>query len=66
MLFRSGEIDVVAKQTSQIFSQVRPKVDAIYEDTGLAGLQMGQLLLRRIAGEPPEALQVLQVPEISF
>ena len=61
-----GEIDVVAKQTSQIFSQVRPKVDAIYEDTGLAGLQMGQLLLRRIAGEPPEALQVLQVPEISF
>ena len=32
----------------------------------LAGEQMAQLLLRRIKGEKPEALQVLQVPEIPF
>lgn len=60
------DVDIVAKQTSEIFSQVRPRVDAIYEDTALAGLQMGQLLLRRIAGEPAEDLQILQVPEIKW
>jgi len=60
------DVEVVAKQTSEIFSQVRPKVDAIYEDTALAGLQMGQLLLRRIAGEAAEDLQILHVPEIRF
>ena len=60
------EADVVAKQTSGIFSQVRPKVDAIYEDTALAGKQMGELLLRRIQGEPAEALQILHHPEIWF
>ena len=61
-----ADVEVIAKQTSEIFSQVRPKVDAIYEDTALAGLQMGQLLLRRIAGEPAEDLQILHVPEIRF
>jgi len=60
------EADVVAKQTSGIFSQIRPKVDAIYEDTALAGKQMGELLLRRIQGEPAEALQILHQPEIWF
>jgi LacI family transcriptional regulator len=51
---------------SGIFSLVRPKVDVISEDIALAGEQMAQLLLRRIKGEKPEALQVLQVPEIPF
>jgi LacI family transcriptional regulator len=60
------DVDIVAKQTSIIFSQVRPTVDSIYEDTALAGRQMGELLLRRIQGERPEDLQVLHVPEISF
>jgi LacI family transcriptional regulator len=59
-------VDIVAKQTSTIFSQVRPKVDAIYEDTALAGQQMGELLLRRIQGERAEDLQILHLPEISF
>ena len=60
------DVDMVAKQTSEIFSLVRPRVDAIYEDTALAGLQMGQLLMRRIAGEDPKTLQILQMPEIGF
>lgn len=60
------DVGLIAKQTSGIFSQVRPKVDAIFEDTALAGLQMGELLLRRIAGEPAETLHVLQHPEIWF
>ena len=60
------DADVVTKQMSGIFSLVRPKVDVISEDIALAGQQMGELLLRRIRGEKPEALQVLQVPEIPF
>jgi LacI family transcriptional regulator len=60
------DVDLVAKRTSGIFSQVRPKVDAIYEDTELAGRQMGELLLRRIHGERPEDLQILHAPEIWF
>lgn len=60
------DVEIVAKQTSGIFSQVRPKVDAIYEDTALAGRQMGELLLRRIHGERPQDLQILHLPEIWF
>lgn len=60
------DVDVVAKQTSRLFSQVRPKVDAIFEDTMLAGRQMGELLLRRIGGGRPEELQILHVPENAF
>jgi LacI family transcriptional regulator len=60
------DADVIAKQTSGVFSQVRPRVDAIYEDTALAGRQMGELLLRRIQGERPEDLQILHLPEIWF
>lgn len=60
------DVEVVVKQTSGVFSLVRPKVDAIYEDTALAGRQMGELLLRRIAGEPAADLQILHQPEISF
>ena len=60
------DADVVTKQMSGIFSLVRPKVDVITEDITLAGHQMGELLLRRIRGEPAEGLQILQVPEIPF
>jgi LacI family transcriptional regulator len=60
------DVQVVAKQTSTIFSQVRPKVDAIFEDTALAGQQMGELLLRRIQGEAAEGLQILHAPEVWF
>ncbi|RYE08623.1 MAG: LacI family DNA-binding transcriptional regulator [Hyphomicrobiales bacterium] len=61
-----SDADVVTKQMSGIFSLVRPKVDVITEDITLAGRQMGELLLRRIKGEKPEDLQLLQVPEIPF
>jgi LacI family transcriptional regulator len=60
------DADVVTKQMSGIFSLVRPQVDVITEDISLAGKQMGELLLRRIRGEKPEALQILQLPEIPF
>ena len=60
------DADIVTKQMSGIFSLVRPRVDVITEDIALAGLQLGELLLKRIKGEPVEALQILQLPEIPF
>ena len=60
------EVDVIAKQTSQTFDLYRPRIDTITEDIRAAGETLGQLLLRRIAGEAPEALQVLQSPVANF
>ncbi|RWX79284.1 LacI family DNA-binding transcriptional regulator [Neorhizobium lilium] len=54
------DVRLVAKQTSGLFDQVRPRVETIYEDLSEAGRQMGTLLLNRITGSPPVAdLQVL-------
>jgi LacI family transcriptional regulator len=60
------DADIVTKQMSGIFSLVRPKVDVISEDIALAGRQLGELLLKRIAGQPLDSLQILQLPEIMF
>lgn len=55
------DIRLVAKQTSGLFDQIRPRVETIYEDLTEAGLLMGRLLLKRIAGPAPIAeLQALQ------
>lgn len=56
------EYDMVAKQTSRLLTDIEPEVETIYEDLAAAGERMGQLLLRRIAGEDAEALQILQPP----
>ncbi len=47
------DIGLVAKQTSGLFDQIRPRVETIYEDLAEAGATMGKLLLRRIADHPP-------------
>ncbi|MCX7889070.1 MAG: LacI family transcriptional regulator [Rhodobacteraceae bacterium] len=60
------DVDVIAKQTSPLFDQFRPRIDTIYEDLRAAGKVLGSLLLRRIAGEPPEALNVLMQPAPRF
>ena len=61
-----SQVDVIAKQTSQTFDLYRPRIDTIYEDIRAAGETLGQLLLRRIAGEEPQALQVLLSPVANF
>jgi LacI family transcriptional regulator len=60
------EVVMVAKQTSEVFDLFRPRMDAIYEDIHEAGAGMARLLLRRIAGEPAERLQVLQAAAPRF
>ena len=60
------EYDIVAKQTSRLLSDIQPGVETIYEDLTAAGEQLGQMLLRRIAGEPGEGLHLLQPPQLNF
>lgn len=61
-----SEVDLVAKRASPVFSLLRPRVDAVFEDVEATGRSMAELLLRRLAGEPAESLQVLQQPEPHF
>lgn len=56
------EYDIVAKQTSRLLTDIEPQIETIYEDLAAAGEEMGRLLIREIAGERAEALQVLQAP----
>lgn len=56
------DVEVVAKQTSDVLPTLFPSVDTIAEDIHAAGVELTRLLLRRIAGEPAEALQTLGEP----
>lgn len=60
------DLDLVVKQTSRLYDQVRPRVDTVYEDISEAGELLGRLLIRRIAGEEPGALSHLQKPAPRF
>jgi LacI family transcriptional regulator len=61
-----SDVDVVAKQTSRTFDLYRPRIDTIYEDIRAAGEVMGQLLMRRIAGEAADHLTSLLAPTVNF
>jgi LacI family transcriptional regulator len=56
------DIHVVYKQTSDILPTLFPEVDSVEEDIHAAGMELTRLLMRRIAGEPPETLQTLGEP----
>lgn len=60
-LLQSGAVRIMAKQTSGLFDEVRPRVGSLYEDLTEAGRLMGEFLLRRIGGEAAENLQHIQV-----
>lgn len=55
-------IELVYKQTSGILPTLFPRLDSIQEDVFAAGIELTQLLLRRIEGEPVEDLQTLAEP----
>ena len=57
------DVDIIAKQTSRLFGQIRPRIETIHEDITAAGEIMGRLLLDRIADRTVEELQYLQKPE---
>ncbi|GGF90701.1 MULTISPECIES: LacI family transcriptional regulator [Rhizobium] len=47
------DVRLVAKQTSGLFDQVRPRIETIYEDLSEAGRLMASMLLKRMAGAAP-------------
>lgn len=57
---------VVAKQASEMFAQFQPSAETVFEDFVDAGRQMGQLLLRRISGEPMEGLHYVAQPRFDW
>lgn len=60
------DIDVVAKQTSQVFDLHRPRIDTIHEDIKAAGQNIARALLQEINGAAPDSLQTLQQPRPGF
>lgn len=56
------DVEVIAKQTSDVLPTFFPSVDTLSEDIHAAGVELTRLLLRRIAGEPATALQTLGEP----
>ncbi|SNR37517.1 LacI family transcriptional regulator [Puniceibacterium sediminis] len=56
------QVDMLIKQASPVFDLMRPKFRSIFEDVEKTGQQMGEILLRRIDGEPPETLQRIIAP----
>ncbi|MEM8729137.1 MAG: LacI family DNA-binding transcriptional regulator [Pseudomonadota bacterium] len=56
------DIDVVAKQTSQVFDLHRPRIETIHEDIEAAGRVMAKLLLAEIDGASTHTRQILQSP----
>ncbi|RJL09638.1 LacI family transcriptional regulator [Paracoccus siganidrum] len=57
---RAGDCHLVMKHTSGMADIIRPRFDSIFEDLTEAGELMGRMLLRAIAGEPPDQLRHLQ------
>jgi LacI family transcriptional regulator len=57
------DVHLIYKQTSGILPTLFPAVDSIREDVFAAGIELTQLLLRRIDGAPMESLQSLAEPQ---
>jgi LacI family transcriptional regulator len=56
------DVQIVYKQTSGILPMVYPEMDSIREDVFAAGVELTQLLLRRIEGVDAGELQTLAEP----
>jgi LacI family transcriptional regulator len=58
-----GDIDVVAKQTSELLDHFTPAIDSFSEDLVFAGEELARFLLKRIGGAPVAELQSLGAPQ---
>jgi LacI family transcriptional regulator len=60
------DIHFICKQTSDLLPALYPQIDTIEEDVLSAGMELARLLIRRINGEPAEALRTLGEPKAHF
>ncbi len=58
------DVEVIAKDTSDLLDHITPPIDSFFEDLIFAGEQLAQLLLMRIAGVPIERLQTIAEPRL--
>ena len=56
------DVDIAAKQSSEILQWIRPNLEVASEDIGLAGRDLANAVLRIIDGEDPSNLQSLSYP----
>jgi LacI family transcriptional regulator len=59
-----GDIDVVAKSTSDILDYLSPPIDSLHENLLLAGETLARFLIKRIQGAPVEQLQAIDQPQL--
>ena len=60
------DIHFICKQTSDLLPSFYPQIDTIEEDVLSAGMELAQLLIRRIGGEPAETLRTLGEPKVHW
>lgn len=60
------DIQVICKHMSDLVSTLFPSIDTIEENVFQAGIELTRLLIRRINGERPEALQTLGEPIVHW
>lgn len=61
--FRLGQdIDMVAKQSTDVLNWIRPEIITIYEDVRHAGRELAKAVIARIDGIEPELLQNISSP----
>jgi len=60
------DIHFICKQTSDLLPALYPQIDTIEEDVLAAGMELARLLIRRINGEPAEALRTLGEPRVHW
>lgn len=57
------DYDLICKQNTELVPALFPRMEAVREDLLTTGRELAALLIRRLAGEPAEALQSLQAPD---
>lgn len=57
------DADIFAKRASPIFDNIRPRIETVYEDLRETGHKMAEMLLRRMAGDKPEGLTHILMPD---
>ncbi|SCB44700.1 transcriptional regulator, LacI family [Rhizobium miluonense] len=61
--FRLGrDIDMVAKQSTDVLNWIRPEIITIYEDVRQSGRELAKSIIARIDGIEPELLQSISSP----
>ena len=61
-LVLGSDVDIIAKQSTNILPWFRSRIRAASEDVGLAGRELAAAVLGKIAGKDPADLQSLSAP----